>query len=195
MKKIFLIVSVLIGITAAAQEKPEGLFLKSKAPDFKAKDQGGNLISLRDVRKKGSVVLVFYHGYWSPYCNKELKRLEDSLQLIQAKKATLIAITPEGREGIEKTVDKTKASFPIISDKDGNIMKAYDVSYKVDEKTVARYKSFGIDLAANNEQKAGEITLPVPAVYILDADGNITYRYFEPDYKKRPSVKEILQNL
>jgi peroxiredoxin len=195
MKKLFLVVSVLAGIMATAQEKPEGLFLKSKAPDFKAKDQGGNLISLRDMRKKGSIVLVFYHGYWSPYCNKELKRLEDSLQLIQAKKATLIAITPEGQEGIEKTVDKTKASFPIISDKDGKIMKAYDVSYKVDEKTVARYKSFGIDLAANNEQKDGEITLPVPAVYIIDADGNITYRYFEPDYKKRPSVKEILQNL
>lgn len=195
MKKVFLIVSVLIGLMVTAQEKPEGLFLKSKAPDFKAKDQGGNMISLRDMRKKGSTVLVFYHGYWSPYCNKELKRLEDSLQLIQAKKATLIAITPEGQEGIEKTVDKTKASFPIISDKEGKIMKAYDVSYKVDEKTVARYKSFGIDLAANNEQKDGDITLPVPAVYIIDADGNITYRYFEPDYKKRPSVKEILQNL
>jgi hypothetical protein len=37
--------------------------------------------------------------------------------------------------------------------------------------------------------------LPVPAVYIINKVGTIDYRYFEADYKKRPYVKEILQNL
>jgi hypothetical protein len=32
----------------------------------------------------------------------------------------------------------------------------------------------------------------VPAVYIIDKESNIIYRFFEPDYKKRPSVKELL---
>ena len=37
--------------------------------------------------------------------------------------------------------------------------------------------------------------LPVPAVYIIDMESTITYRFFDKDYKKRPSVKEILNNL
>lgn len=178
-----------------AQEKPEGLFLNSKAKEFKGTDQAGNEISLKELRKKGPVVLVFYRGFWCPYCNKELKRLEDSLQLIKDKGATLVAITPEKAEGVAQTVEKTKASFSILSDEGQKIMKAYDVAFKVDEKTTARYKSFDIDLVKNNGQKEGEVFLPVPAVYIIDKEGNIKYRYFQEDYKKRPSVKEILDNL
>ncbi len=188
--------TLLLGsLAAAAQQNPEGLFLKSRAPEFRGKDQTGNEISLRDLRKKGKVVLVFYRGYWCPYCNKELRRLEDSLQLIRAKGASLVAITPEQAQGVTQTIAKTKADFPILSDQDGKIMRQYDVAFQVDDKTVTRYKSFDIDLAGNNNQKPDAVFLPVPAVYIIDQDGNITYRYFEPDYRKRPSVREILENL
>ena len=97
-------------IDISAQEKPEGLFINSKAPDFKAKDQNGNEIVLKDIRKKGPVVLLFYRGYWCPYCSKELQKLEDSLSLIKEKGAQIIAVTPEKQEGISKTLEKTKAS-------------------------------------------------------------------------------------
>jgi peroxiredoxin len=186
---------LFIGINVFGQEKPEGLFINSKAPDFKAKDKNGNEIVLKDLRKKGPVVLVFYRGYWCPYCNRELHRLEDSLKLITDKGAQLIAITPEKQEGIAKTIESTKATYPIITDDDMKIMKAYDVAYQVDDKTVGRYKMASIDLAANNGQKPGSIYLPVPAVYIINKDGEISYRFFDPDYKKRPSVKDLLENL
>src|SRR4029434_7932343 len=111
-----------------AQEKPEVLFINSKAPDFKGKDQNGNEIVLKDLRKKGAVVIIFYRGYWCPYSNKELQKLEDSLQLIKQKGAQLIAITPEKQEGIAKTVERTKATYPIITDDEVQIMKAYAVA-------------------------------------------------------------------
>src|ERR1043165_9313213 len=178
-----------------AQEKPEGLFINSKAPDFKGKDQNGNDVVLKDLRKKGAVVIIFYRGYWCPYCNKELKKLEDSLQLIKEKGAQLIAITPEKQEGITKTIEKTKASYSIITDEELKIMKAYDVAYQVDTKTIDRYKMASIDLAANNGQKPDAVYLPVPAVYIIGKDGEIKYRFFEEDYKKQATVKDILINL
>lgn len=194
--KIWFLLLLLIPVTGVmAQEKPEGLFIHSKAPDFKAKDLNGTALNLKDLRKKGPVVLVFYRGNWSPYCMKELSRIQDSLGMITEKGATLIAITPEAQEGIIKTAEKTRATFPIIYDEDQKIMKAYDVAYKVDEKTVSSQKNFNIDLAATNNQRPEAVILPVPAVYIVDKEGNITYRYFEPDYKKRPYVREILKNL
>jgi len=186
---------LFIGANVFAQEKPEGLFINSKAPDFKSKDQNGTEIVLKDLRKKGPVVLVFYRGYWCPYCNKELQGLEDSLQLIANKGAQLIAITPEKQEGITKTIEKTKATYPIITDEEMKIMKAYEVAYQVDEKTVGRYKMASIDLAANNGQKPGSVYLPIPAVYIINKEGEISYRFFDADYKKRPSVKDLVENL
>jgi peroxiredoxin len=195
MTKLVWALFLVVAVNLHAQEKPEGLFINSKAPDFKAKDQGGNEIVLRDLRKKGPVVLVFYRGYWCPYCSKELQKLEDSLVLIKNKGAQLVAVTPEKQEGIAKTVEKTKASYPIISDDEMKIMKAYGVAYQVDEKTVGRYKMASVDLAANNGQKPGAIYLPVPAVYIINKDGEISYRFFDANYKNQPLVKDILDNL
>jgi len=177
-----------------AQEKPEGLFINSKAPDFKSKDQYGIEIRLKEVLKDSLVVLVFYRGQWCPYCNKHLKKLEDSLLFIKEKGAKLIAISPEIPENIKKTIEKTNASYPIIYDKDLKIMKAYEVAFQVDDATVNRYKNADIDLAEANGQK-DKVFLPVPAVYVVSKEGTILYRFFEPDYKKRVSVKEILQQL
>lgn len=181
-------------MSVVAQEKPEGLFINSKAPDFKAADQYGNEIRLKDVLKDSLVVLVFYRGQWDPYCSKYLKKLEDSLQFIKSKGARLIAITPEKPEYISKTIEKTKASFPVIYDKETKIMKAYAVMFEVDDKTVSRYKNADIDLATFNGQK-DKIYLPVPAIYIISREGTILYRFFDTDYKKRATVEEILNNL
>jgi len=195
MTKLVLALLVFTTIQLEAQEKPEGLFINSKAPDFKAKDQNGNEIVLKDLRKKGPVVIIFYRGYWCPYCTRELQKLQDSLQLIKDKGAQLIAITPERQDGIAKTIEKTKANYSIITDDELKIMKAYSVAYQVDDKTVSRYKMASIDLAANNGQKAGSIFLPVPAVYIINKDGEIAYRFFDPDYKNQAPIKDILNNL
>lgn len=64
---ILLSLFLLTAVIAHGQEAPEGLFLGSKAPDFKAKDQSGNEIRLKDLLKKGKVVLVFYRGQWCPF--------------------------------------------------------------------------------------------------------------------------------
>jgi len=195
MHKLFFFLPLLcLHIILCAQEKPEGLFINSKAPDFKATDQYGNEIRLKDVLKDSIVVLIFYRGEWSPYCIKYLKTLEDSVHAIKNKGARLMAITPEKPEFISKTIEKTKASYPLLYDKEMKIMKAYAVAFEVDEKTVSRYKNANIDLATANGQK-DKIYLPITAVYIINKEGTINYRYFDSDYKKRASVKEILDNL
>lgn len=194
MRSLIVFISFLfISGTISAQQAPEGLFIASKAPDFKAKDQNGNEVRLKDLLKKGKVVLVFYRGQWCPYCNKALSRLQDSLQLIIDKGATLVAVSPEKSDNIALTVEKTKATYPVLHDEGLKIMKAYDVEYEMQENTVTRYRNAGLDIEKINGDN-GKF-LPVPAVYIIDKESTITYRFFETDYKKRPSVKTILENL
>lgn len=195
MKKLIsATVALFIIAFAFGQEKPEGLFINSKAYDFKGKDQRDKDVSLKELRKKGNVVVLFYRGNWCPYCNRELKRFQDSLILIENKGAQLVAITPEAAEGVDSTVAKTGASFPILYDQDMKIANAYHVAFKVDDRTLGRYKNAGIDLLKNNSQTK-EAYLPVPAVYIVNKDGSVVFRYFDEDYKKRVWVKDILNAL
>ncbi len=177
-----------------AQEKPEGLFINSKAPDFKATDQDGNEVVLKDLRKKGNIVLVFYRGSWCPHCSRYLKQLQNSFEDFKAKGAQVIIVTPQGDEGIDSAVARSGASFPVRHDKDMKIANNYKVAYKVDERTFGRYKNAGIDLLKENNQ-VKDAWLPVPAVYIINTEGSITFRYFEEDYKKRVPISDILKAL
>lgn len=177
-----------------AQEKPEGLFINSKAPDFKATDQDGNEVVLKDLRKKGNIVMVFYRGSWCPHCSRYLKQLQNSFEDFKAKGAQVIIVTPQGDEGIDSAVTRSGASFPVIHDKDMKIANNYKVAYKVDERTFGRYKNAGIDLLKENNQ-VKDAWLPVPAVYIINTEGSITFRYFEEDYKKRVPIADILKAL
>ncbi len=195
MKQILLAVFSLLFIVTNAQPTiyPEGLKVGDTAPAITGKDHTGKAFDLKQQLKKGDLVVIFYRGQWCPFCNKQLGQLNDSLAMITAKGAAVIAISPEIMENVKKTVAKSKASYPIISDSSMAIMKAYNVNFAVDENTQTRYKKFGIDfLEANGSNGAN---LPVPATYIIGKNGKIKYAFFNPDYKKRASVQDILNQL
>lgn len=173
--------------------KPEGLKMGDTAPDINAMDQDGKKVQLKELLKKGDVVVIFYRGQWCPYCSKQLSKVNDSLSFLSAKGASVIAVTPETADNIKKTIEKTKAAYPIIEDKNMTIMKNYQVNFAVDEKTVEKYKAYGIDFDKSNGSNGAN--LPVPATYIIGQDGKIKYAFFNPDYRQRPSVKDILAHL
>ena len=184
---------LLLGLTALAPNEPRGLQVGEKAPMFSAKDSKGREVSLQKLLKKGKVVLVFYRGYWCPFCNKQLAQLQDSLQLILQKGASVVAITPETDENIEKTVKKANASFPIVHDAQGNIMTSYKTGFTVDAETVKKYKGNGIDFSMVNGENGN--TLPVPSVYVIDKQGIVMFAHVDPNFRKRVTVAEILKNL
>lgn len=193
MKKLLLFLIIISNLNAYSQLYPKGLQVNDRAPDFSAEDQNRKTIGLKKQLKKGNVVLIFYRGHWCPHCNKQLKQLEDSINFIKAKGATVLAISPEIPENISKTVAKTNASYPILFDDGLKIMNAYKVAFKVEDKTIEKYKGFGIDFSKVNGNNGAN--LPVPAVYIINKKGKIIYRFYEFDYTKRPSVKDILKHL
>lgn len=195
MKRVVLPILILFcfQFSVNAQGAAEGLFIGSRAPNFIAKDQNGNDVHLKELLKKGKVVLVFYRGYWSPYCIKELARLQDSLSLIQEKGATVVAVSPESIVSRDSTLIKSNAGFALLNDSASLIMKKYSVDYTLSNDEQARYRSSGLDL--NKINGANGPVLPVPAVYIIDKEFNITYRFFEQNFRKRPSVANLLENL
>jgi peroxiredoxin len=192
MKKLLLIAfGLVICLQLAAQT---GLKRGDKAPLFTGVDNSGKKLDLKGLLKDHkAVVLFFYRGQWCPYCNKQISQLQDSLQLLTAKDAYVVGVTPETGDNIGKTIDKTHASFSIIQDKGYTIMKAYGVNYVVNTELYAKLKSYGVDLEKNNGNT--DHVLPVPATYVIDRSGKIIYVHFDTDYTKRASVSNILDAL
>jgi len=199
-KKLSTLVRSIIGAvlffisSLAVAQEPQGLQLNQAAPDFSGKDQYGKTITLKTLLKKGNVLLVFYRGEWCPYCNKYLKELEESLLSISAKGASVVAVTPEKPEYVARSVEKTKATFPILHDEALKIMKSYDVAYKLDTKAINKYKRINVDLNVINGEVNSE-NLPVPAVFVINQQGVIVYRFFDPDYTKRAPISTLIKYL
>ena len=190
MKKFLFIVSVIFSSLQVTART--GLKEGAIAPDFTAKDNYGKTINLKDLLKSyKAVVLFFYRGQWCPYCNRYIQHMQDSLQLLIDKGAYVIGVTPETGENISKTIEKTRASFSIIQDKNYRIMKDYKVNYTVDDTSLSKMNKYGVDLEKNNGNK--DHVLPVPATYVIDDSGKVTFVHFDKDVTHRPSINSLLE--
>lgn len=185
-------VSSLVGQKRADELK--GLQIGAKAPYFEALNSQGENIKLNDELNKGPVVLVFYRGEWCPVCNKHLKTLQDSLEQIGNLGATVFAISPQKPEYLKEMAKKTNVSFSLLFDKDYAIMKAFDVAFTPKASTAGMY-NLVLGAKLKESQSDESQRLPVPATFIINTDGRIAWRHFDPDYKERSSVKEIKEAL
>lgn len=142
--------------------------------------------TLKEITKPS--VLVFYRGGWCPYCNKQLSGLAIIEKDIQAMGYTLIAVSPDAPAQLKATMDKNKLSYTLLSDRNGELIRAMGLAFKAPEK-------YGSMLLKASGGGNTETVLPVPAVYITDKNGKILYKYSDPDYSKRLDEQELLKVL
>ncbi len=171
-----------------------GLKLGDLAPNFKAKDQNGYTVFLTEKLKTGPVVLVFYRGYWCGYCNQQLEELENELANLKTKGVSVIAVSPESNEYAKRMNEKTKTTIPVISDTNKSIMQNYKVAFQVTTAYQDKVKKY-VKKDLNEMSGYSQATLPVPATYVIGTDQKIIYSFYNPDYSKRASTKEILEVL
>jgi peroxiredoxin len=172
----------------------DGLSIGQKVKDFSGTDQNGNQIQLSQLLKKGKVEVIFYRGQWCPICMPHVRKLQNGLNKIQEKGASIILISPENQENIQKTILKTNVTIPVLYDKNYKIMKSFDVDFTPGKSLRFVYNTI---LGGNlkNAQSDDSQTLPIPATFIIDTDGTIIWRHFNRDYKKRSKIKDILEQL
>jgi peroxiredoxin len=193
MKGLLLIILAVVSLNVHAQKAESSLGIGQKAPNFVASDQNGNQFKSSETLKDKQLIVVFYRGQWCPFCNRHLSELQDHLEDFKKAGAQIVAISPEKPENINKTVEKTKADFPVLWDKDNAIMESFGVNFILAKDLQVKYKEYGVDLTKDNGNSSQ--TLPVPATFIIGKNGNIKFLQYDPDYKNRSSAKEILEHL
>lgn len=175
---------------AASPQQVTPLLLGSAVPDASLRLIDGKAIPLRQLIGGKPAILVFYRGSWCPYCNLQLSGLRLIEKDVKDLGYQLIAITPDRPEEMRKTLDKHALTYTLASDVDASAMKAFGVAYHVDDELTGTLGKYGIDL--DKSSGATHHALPVPSVFIVDADGAIQFEYVHPDYKIRAPAEVVL---
>ncbi len=97
-----------------------------KAPEFTAKDQNGNTVSLADFKGK-TVILYFYPKDDTPGCTAEACSFRDNYQSLLSKGFQVIGVSTDDEKSHKKFETKYSLPFPLIADEDKSIVEAYGV--------------------------------------------------------------------
>ena len=164
-----------------------------KMPNFALPNAVGEEVTLESLLSKGAVVISFYRGGWCPYCNMELRALQQALPEIETKGATLVAISPETPDTSLSTKEKNELSFEVLSDRGNQLARQLGLVFTLPESLRPIYNNFGIDIPAHNGDSSFE--LPLPATYVLAAEGTVLYGFADADYTERLDPSKIVKAL
>ncbi|MFP4402217.1 MAG: thioredoxin-dependent thiol peroxidase [Candidatus Nanoarchaeia archaeon] len=83
-------------------------------------------LSLSDYKGKKTIV-YFYPKDMTPGCTNQAQNLRDNYEMLQKKGIEVIGISCDSINSHKKFVEKENIPFFLVSDKDKEIVKAYDV--------------------------------------------------------------------
>ncbi|MGI8812710.1 MAG: peroxiredoxin family protein [Pyrinomonadaceae bacterium] len=172
---VALILSAAIGALAQSA-RTEAITVGDMAQDFTLSDNSGKKVTLSDAVKEAPVVLVFYRGYWCPFCARQLSDLRTLLG--KSDKARMYAVSIDPSEKTNEMITKIEAdgkgkiTYSFLSDPGAKTIDAYGLRDP-------RYKGQNVD------------GVPYPTVYVIGRDRKVAWSKLEKDYKIRPTNTEI----
>lgn len=187
-RSIAALVALSFGITHASiaqhlvshpgekEKRAQPVAVGEEAPDFTLEDIQGNQVTLSATRGKTPTVLVFYRGYWCPFCARQLSELRSLLTADE--QVRVLAVSVDDHEQARSLMDKIAAdgkgavNFTMLSDPGHKIIDTYGLH----------------DPAYDGTKFDG---IPHPAVYVIDKNGRVAWAKVESDYKVRPSNADI----
>ena len=194
MRKFVFIIICVISFHLSAQISLDNYKIGELAPEINGVDQNGKTISSVEILKSHKILLIFYRGYWCPHCRKHLASVQKHLDEFVEKGVYVIIVSPESAEKTMVTSEKINANFSIVHDVGNKIMNDYGVAYEVSKENVPSYYNFVSKKVAEYNVENNNV-LPVPATYLIDINGKFLYVHYDPDYKKRSDLEEVLNTL
>lgn len=174
-------------IASGAQDR--ALKAGDVAPEFTLPDPDGHLVSSKTLLDHGPLVVTFYRGAWCPYCNFDLSALEQARPEIEARGATLVAISQQTAPNSRKSQRQNGLGFPILGDHGGEVAARFGVRWTLPDYLREVQKALGADLTVFNGEDSW--TLPMPARYVIAQDGVIAYAEVNADYTRRPEPSAV----
>lgn len=97
-----------------------------KAPNFSAKDQDGNTISLSDYNGK-KLVVFFYPKASTPGCTAEACNLNDNYERFKSKGYEILGVSADSAKRQSNFKNKYGFQYPLLADEDKSVIEAFGV--------------------------------------------------------------------
>lgn len=170
-----------------------GRSLGEVVPAFVLPDAYGNQVSSTELLEHGPLVISFYRGDWCPYCNLELRALERASKQIADLGGSIVAISGQRPDSALGLTEKWDLSFPVLSDVDQTVIRAFKLRYDVPSELRAMFEARGSDMSKRNAD--GSWTLPISATYVTDRDGTIVLAHADAEWRVRLDPEDIVAAL
>ena len=130
---------------------------------------------LEDHLGDGPVVLAFFPGAFTPPCTNEMIALQDELERFEDANATVFGVSADSPFSQGEFREAHGIEFDLISDMGREAIQAYGLEIDIPD--------LGLHGIANR------------AVFVLDDDGAVTYRWVADDPTNEPDYEEILDTI
>jgi glutaredoxin-dependent peroxiredoxin len=145
-----------------------------QAPPFELMSHQGESVKLADKLAKGPVVLAFFPLAFTGVCTEEMCEFRDAMNEFSNLEAQVLGVSVDSRFALKAFADQNKIEYPLLSDFNKEVSKAYGVQY---------------------ENFLGLLGVAKRSVFVIDRDGTIRYRWVTEDAKVKPQLPEIRQAL
>lgn len=149
-----------------------GLKEGDKAPDFTLPEASERMVNLAEEVRKGAVVLIFYPTDFGITCTLEFKVFKEMTKDFAEAGASLMGISVSSTRSHRSWKEKMELDFPLLSDFDAKVAKAYDV------------------MSPEDSLLRGHSTR---AIFIVDRDQIIRYRWIPEDSHQQPDYDLVLK--
>lgn len=147
----------------------QGAMVGTDAPDFNLLDHAGSTISLKSLLQTGPVFLVFYPGDFTFVCTKQLCDYRDQQRMFQEYGVQVIGISSDPCPKHREFREKFQLPFRLLCDPEKNIARTYGCTSLLMFGGISR------------------------AVFVINREGKVVYRYVEPTTLSRRKSDEIAE--
>jgi len=142
-----------------------------KAPQFTLVNTDLKTVSLSGFSGK-NVVLAFYPAAFTGVCQKEMCTFRDALNDFTSANTAVLGVSVDSPFANKEFAAKNGLTFPLLSDITRDVIKQYDVVFN----DLAGVKGF---------------TVAKRAVFVIDRQGMIRYKWVAPEPKVEPNYAEV----
>jgi glutaredoxin-dependent peroxiredoxin len=146
----------------------------NKAPDFTLVNQNRENVTLSQELTKGNVVLAFFPAAFSGTCTKEMCSFRDTMSGLKSLNASVLGISTDTFFALKAWHDQERLGFPLLSDYNKDVIKAYDVM---------------------NPDMIGLKNIAKRAVFVIDKGGVVRYREVLEDARNEPDYAKLNEAL
>jgi thioredoxin-dependent peroxiredoxin len=145
----------------------------SKAPDFNAKNQNGEEVSLSSFKGK-KVILYFYPKDNTPGCTTEACNLRDNYSELTRSGFEVVGVSPDNEKSHTNFIDKYTLPYTLIADTEKDILR--------------KYGAWGLKKMYGKEYEG-----VLRTTYVIDEEGSIIKVI--PKVKTKDHANQILSEL